>query len=336
MAVAFVTGANGFIGSNLVRRLLHEGFTVRGLVRPTSDLSFLEGVRLDLRRGTLDDEEVLLAGCRGADVVFHVAGLASDWGPYRRFHRTNVLGTAHMLRAARAARVPRFVHVSSAAVHGFSGYRDLTEEAPLPPSPFPYVETKRRGEALVRAAARRGLPAVIVRPGNVYGPRDRVTSRTLLALLESGWMGVLDGGRRLTCPTYVENLVDALLLAARTGTPPGRAYLVTDGLHITWAEWLAALARALGCRGPRFSLPTPLAARIAAALEAVFLAAGARTPPPLTRYRVGNGGTDYHFSIERACRELRWEPRVGLEAACRATAGWYRACVRPGAVQSGA
>ncbi|MHC4469580.1 MAG: NAD-dependent epimerase/dehydratase family protein [Planctomycetota bacterium] len=320
--LSFVTGANGFLGSNLVRALLRAGFRVRGLVRATSDLSFLEGVDLETVTGDLADGDALRRGAEGAEVLFHVAALASDWGPRRDFIRANVAGTANALAAAASAGVRRFVHISSASVHGFSGYRGRVEDDPTPPSPFHYVETKRMAEELVRRQEH--TEAVVVRPGNVYGPRDRVTSLPMLKAMRTGWMGTLDGGRRLTCPTYVENLVDAVLLAAASPRAAGRTYLVTDGLDITWREWLEELATALGVPAPRLTLRAGLARRIAAGLESVYLAAGSRAAPPLTRYRVANGGTDYHFSIARAREELGFAPRVGLSEACRTTAEWFR------------
>lgn len=323
---AFVTGANGFLGANLVRRLLADGHDVRGFVRPTSDLSFLDGTGVDLARGSLADRSALAAAADGCDVFFHVAGLASDWAPWEDFFRANVTGAQNASLAARDAGVRRLVHVSSAAVHGFSGYRDRTEEDPAPPSPFPYVETKRRGEEAVRAAlGDAGPECVVVRPGNVYGPYDRVTMRPMLKAMESGWMGVLDGGRRLTCPVYVDNLVDALLLGAAHPAAAGRTYLVTDGLEITWREYVDALAAAVALPPPRLSVPVPLAKTLARAFESVYRAAGLiRTAPPLTLYRVANGGTDYHFSIARARRELGFSPRVPLPEACRRTAAWFR------------
>jgi nucleoside-diphosphate-sugar epimerase len=322
----FVTGANGFVGSNLVRRLLRDGHEVRALVRPSSDLAFLEGVPARLVRGDLSDEGALRAGARGADVFFHVAGLSSDWAPWSDFVRANLAGARNAADAAREESVPRFVHVSSATVHGFSGYRYRTEEDPVPPSPFPYVETKRRGERVVREIlAPTGTACTVLRPGNVFGPRDRVTMRPMLSALEAGVMGVLGGGRRWTCPVYVENLVDAMLLAATVPAAAGRVYLVTDGLPVTWREFVDALARALDLPPPRLSLPVPFARAVARLCEGLWRAAGVRRiAPPLTLYRVANGGTDYHFSIARARAELGFEPRVGLDEACRRTVAWFR------------
>lgn len=314
---AFVTGANGFLGANLVRRLVEEGWEVRGLVRPTSDLAFLDGVDIEILKGDLDSQEVLGEGCRDIDVLFHVAGLSSDWGPYGAFERANVTGTSNAFAAGRD--VARIVHVSSAAVHGFSGYRDRVETDPTPPSRFPYVETKRQADGMALERSN----VVVVRPGNIFGPYDRITSLPMLKGMESGWMGTIDGGRHLTCPTYVENLLDAMIILATAEDVSG-AYLITDGLEITWKEYVEEMASALGVKAPGLSLPRGVAHAVAWGMEGVFKMVGSRTPPPLTRYRIANAGRDYHFSIEKARQDLGWTPRVGFPEACRRTVEWFR------------
>jgi nucleoside-diphosphate-sugar epimerase len=192
----------------------------------------------------------------------------------------------------------------------------------MPATPFPYVETKRRGEEI--ALATEGVEVVVVRPGNVYGPRDRITMLPMIRAMESGLMGVIDGGRYLTCPSYVENLVDGIQRAMAEPRAAGRAYLLTDGLEVTWRDWIDALAAALSLARPRLSVPKRLATRAAMACEGVFRGLSIRAAPPLTLYRVANGGNDYHFSIGRARRELGHEPAVGLREACERTAAWYR------------
>jgi nucleoside-diphosphate-sugar epimerase len=319
---AFVTGANGFLGSNLVRRLIEECADVTGLVRPTSDRSFLDGVPLRLLLGDINDAACLDRGMAGAEVVYHVAGLASDWAPLETFRRANVDGVRNVMAAAVRAGVRRVLHVSTTAVHGLAGFTDRVETDPMPKTRFPYVETKREGERI--AMSTEGVEVVAVRPGNVYGPRDRITMLPMLKMMESGLMGVIGGGRTLTCPTYIENLVDLIQLAVATPAAAGRAYLATDGLRITWREYVDALAAAMGLPPPKLSIPKSVASCAAGLFEGIFRTLRIRVAPPLTHYRVANGGNDYHFSIDRARRELGFEPKVDLTEACRRTAAWYR------------
>jgi nucleoside-diphosphate-sugar epimerase len=324
-----VTGANGFLGSALVRRLLRDGHEVRAFARSRQRAENVADLPLEVVYGDVVDPESLRSAMGDIEVVHHVAGLASDWAPLSAFESVNVTGVENVLTAARATGVRRVVHISSAAVHGFAGYRDRRESDPTPPTPFPYVETKRRGEEIALAAHADGGPEVVVmRPGNVYGPRDGVTSIHLLRAMRSGTMGVIDGGRYLTCPAYVENVVDAVALAATVPDAAGRAYLVTDGLEITWSEWLAEMARAMGIAPPRLSVPKRLAEGLAAVCEGVWRTFRIRRAPPLTRYRVANGGHHYHFSIERARDELGWEPHVDVAEACRRTVAWFEEATR--------
>lgn len=329
MAVVLVTGANGFIGSHVCERFLAEGHRVRALVRETSDLAFLAGLDVDRVTGDVTDAASLAPAVLGAEVVVHVAGLASDWGPLSRFLAVNLEGTKNVATAAAAAGVRRLVHVSSASVHGFAGFRDRAEDGPCPQSPFPYVESKRRAEEWLRGSLPAPSPEVVVlRPGNVYGPRDHTFIEKYADALLRGRLGYVGGGRCLTCPVYVENLRDAILAAAFHPAAKGEAFLVTDGLVIDWRTFTERLCAHLGVRPPRLSVPSWLGYSAAATMEGLWAVARAENPPLLTRYRIRNGGRDYHFSIEKAKRLLGWTPAVDLEQALERTAAWLR--TRPG------
>jgi nucleoside-diphosphate-sugar epimerase len=325
MSTILVTGANGFIGSHLAARLAADGHRVRGLVRKTSDLAFLDGLSLDLRTGDVTDRDSLRPALEGVEVVVHAAGAVSDWGPWEVFRSVNVDGTRNVAEAARDAGVRRLVHIGTAAVHGFEGFRNRDETAPLVRSPFPYCETKREAEEWLLAFARTApLEAAVIRPGNVFGPRDHTFAEKYLDALAAGKAGYVGGGHRWTCPAYVENLVDGIVLACFEPAARGEAFLITDGLEIDWRTFTEALAAELGVEAPRLSLPFPLAYAAAWVLEAVWRALRRRHPPLLTRYRICNGGRDYHFSIAKAGRLLRYAPRVGFAESVRRTVAWYR------------
>ena len=132
-----VTGANGFIGSHVVERLLRDGRKVRGLVRASSDLTFLEGVDVELARGDITNRASLDAPMRGVEVAVHVAGFVSDWDPRAECRSVNVHGTRNVIEAARAAGVRRLVHISTAALHGFPGARTQDESSPMPETLLP-------------------------------------------------------------------------------------------------------------------------------------------------------------------------------------------------------
>jgi len=327
--LAIVTGANGFIGSNLSRRLVSDGWRATGIVRTTSDLTFLHGIEMELVDTGLDDADALARAFAGADVVFHCAARASDWGSMEVFRRSNIDGTRRVLDAAARASVRRIVHISSTVVYGFGGHVDADESAPKRPEPFPYCLTKLEAERLVEQAAReRGIEFAIIRPGNVFGPNDRITMIHLLEFLERRKFIYVNGGRTLTCPAYVENLVDAIMLAATKREGENEDFIITDGLRITWREYIELICRELGVRPPRLSVPGGAVYAAAAVAESIWKAAGAKNAPLVTRYRIGQVRRDYHFSIAKARRVLGFEPKVGLEEAIRRTVEWWKETMR--------
>jgi len=324
-----VTGANGFIGSTLCRALLQRGDLVRGLVRATSDLALLEGVPIEQVRGDLDDLGSLVAATQDADIVYHLAAAVSDWGPLSYFRQANVQGTGNVLQAMWQNRVPRLVYVSSVAVHSFIDAQDMDERSPQLPTTFPYSQTKREAEALVWRHCQEGrVAATIVRPGDLYGPGDRVVLLRLAGLLRAGIMPYVAGGHKMGAFTYVENLVDGLILAGASERAAGETYVITDGIKMTWREYFTGLTRALGYPEPRFSVSPAIACAAASALEFVYRSLGIRARPPITRYLATHMSNNFHFSIAKASREIGYQPRIGVEEALRRTAAWLQDTLR--------
>lgn len=322
---ALVTGANGFVGSTLCRKLVERGDDVRGLVRATSDLSLLEEVPVRQVMGSLDAPASLEAATKDVEVIYHVAAAVADWGTLDEFRRINVAGTRNLLEAACRSGARRFVYVSSAAVHSFIDAQDMDERSPQLPTPFPYCQSKREAEALVmQYHGRNRIAATIVRPGDVYGPGDRVVLLKIVPLLEAGCMAYIGGGEKLGAFTYVENLADSLILAGTSDRAAGETYVITDGVKLTWREYFEKLTAALGLPKPWLSVNPSLAYAAATVLEGFYRLLRVRRRPPITRYLVVHLSNNFHFSIAKAVRELGYIPRVGVEEAIRRTAEWYR------------
>jgi nucleoside-diphosphate-sugar epimerase len=324
-----VTGANGFVGAMLCRKLVEKGDSVTGLVRKTSDLSLLGNISIRRVVGSLEDPASLDRAVWGVEVVYHAAAAVSDWGTLRQFRRINVEGTRNLIEVSVKAGVRRFVYVSSVAVHSFIDASDLDESAPQFPTPFPYARSKRDAESLVMDYHNRGLiQTVIVRPGDVYGPGDRVTLLKMAPLLEKGIMGYIHGGQALGAFTYVENLADGLILAGVKPKAAGQAYLITDGIKLTWKDYLDKLTETLGVRRPWYSIHSHLAYGIAVVLESIYGVFRIPSRPLLTRYVVAHMAGDFHFRIDKAKRELGYRPRVDIDGMIRETAEWYKKVVR--------
>ena len=324
-----VTGANGFVGATLCRKLVERGETVRGLVRKTSDLSLLEGIRIQRMVGSLDDRESLNRAVKGVELVYHVASAVSDWGTWDMFRRANVEGTRRVLEASSGAGVKRFVYVSSVAVHSFIGAQEMNENSPQLPTPFPYCQTKREAEVVVLKAHQEGrIGVTVVRPGDVFGPGDRVSLLKMAGLLEAGRMAYINGGKTLGAFTYVENLADGLILAGIQKRALGETYVITDGTKVSWREYFERLTSALELPRPRLSVNATVAYGAASVLEFFYRLFRIGSRPPITRYLIAHLRRDFHFSIEKARRELGFQPKVDFDEAIQRTAEWYKDVVR--------
>jgi len=324
-----ITGSNGFLGATLCRKLINRGETVRGLVRKSSDLSLLQGLTCQKITGSLEDVHSLEEALQGVELVFHAAAAVSDWGTLDYFRRVNVHGTKNLLEASIKSGVKRFVYIRSVAVHSFIGKEEMNEQSPQFATSFPYCQTKREAEALVLKYHQiNDMDATIVRPGDIFGPGDRVSLLKMAKMLEAGRMGYIAKGKTLGAFTYVENLVDGLILAGYSNSAAGETFVITDGIKLTWREYFEKLTGALDLPKPRFSIHPLLAYSLAGTMEFFYRLFNVQSRPPLTRYLVDHLRNDFHFSIDKARNVLGYEPKVGIDEAIRRTAAWYKKVVR--------
>src|SRR5207302_1020702 len=184
----FITGATGLVGSHAAEEALRRGHRVRALVRGSSDTRLLDAWGVEKVPGDLADPEALRRGVVGADWVFNCAAKVGDWGTLEEFRKLNVAAFRHLLDAAADARVGRFVHVSSLGVYEARDHHGTDETIPpAAESLDAYTRSKVEAEELaMRQVEKRGLPLVIVRPGFIYGPRDRTVLPKLLHSLRTG------------------------------------------------------------------------------------------------------------------------------------------------------
>ncbi len=262
-----VTGGSGFIGGRLVERLLlEEKATVRALARSPGRAVWLSRTQVELVPGDVTQPESLPAALEGCEIVFHCAALLS--GDAEEMHRVNVAGTKNMLAAAHRAGVARFVHVSSMAVLGSTFPDGADETTPPRPGDDPYARTKWEAEEQVFAAYRKdGLPVVILRPSIVYGPRSRWWTVDPILRLRQNRLALLGQGDGVANIVYVDDVVEALLLAATVPGIEGEVFLISSEERTTWRDFYEAYARMLGKRLPTW--PMPLAWTIAGLTQAL-------------------------------------------------------------------
>jgi len=326
--VCLLTGASGFIGGHVAERLA-GACSLRCLVRASSDTSRLAALGVELVHGDLADRRSLARATRGCRLVLHCAALVSDWARRGEIVAANVTGTRNLLDAAAGASVERLVYVSSTDVYAHPGGRGVDEtHAPRRFANW-YAQTKLEAEAHVRAAQSAGtLETVVLRPATVYGPGSTDVVGEIARALRAGHMLLIDKGRAIAGLCYVENVVDAALLALASPAAAGEVFNVSDGVEVTWRQFTDDLAAGLGCAGARFSLPYGVASAIGCSLEHAYRALRAGTgltlPALLSRQAVQVLGRDQDFSNRRLRETLGWEPRVGYAAGVDATLGWLR------------
>lgn len=326
MAKVLVTGANGFVGSNLCRCLLDQGDDVAGLVRPASNRRFLNGIKgLNVVEGDITDRTSLAPAVAGAEIVYHTAGYVSDWGPWQAFRDGNVLGVVNIVEAARDAGVRRIVHLSSVSIYGFPGGVDIGEDEPPTLRPHDrYITTKAEGERLALEYDNRGIEVTAIRPGTVYGTNDHTTFAKLAPALESGRFAFVNGGRPLMSPCYIDNLTDTMQRAAESPGAPGQAFNAADAGRVTWRQFIEWICDDLGCPAPRLSVPAAVIRPLAAVIETAGRAIGMRESPPINRYRIRAVAADHHYSTAKAERLLDARSIIKTREGVRRAVAWHR------------
>lgn len=317
----FVTGGTGLVGSHAIEEAIRRGHRVRALVRGTSDTRLLDDWGVEKIEGDLADAGALRAGVAGADWVFNCAAKVGDWGTLEEFRRLNVEALRILLDAARDAGLERFVHVSSLGV--YEGRDHFGSDETVPPAAQAldgYTRSKVEAEALALQYYREhGLPVAIVRPGFIYGERDRTVLPKLLTNLHNGRFTYFGSGDQALNCIYVKNLVHAIFLAAESPAAVGEVFNITDGRRVSKKEFVGKVAELAGLKPPRRRIPLWLAWTLAVLLERRAKRLKSETPPLVNKARYKFLGLNLDFSIEKARRVLGYEPpfttEQGLEAA---------------------
>jgi nucleoside-diphosphate-sugar epimerase len=326
----FITGATGFVGGHLAEACVARGHAVSALARPDSDTAFLERLGVTVQRGDLTDREAVGRAVDSADVVIHCAAKVGDWGPVEDYRAVNVDGLRGLLEACRGRSLQRFVHLSTLGVYAARHHYGTDESEPVPQNHIDsYTQTKAEAERLALQYHRDyQVPVVILRPGFIYGPRDRTVLPRLIESLRTRMLRHLGGGRRALNTIYVGNLVDAVFLAVEKPQAVGNIYNLTDGEFVSKKQFIDKIAQSLELPTPK-SVPLWLARILAWGLETRARRKGAKKAPRLTQARLKFLGLNLDFSIERAKRDLGYQPRVPFDKAMEETLAWYRLQPQP-------
>jgi len=319
-----ITGANGFIGSNLCAYFLERSYEVYGLVRESSDLHFLEGVPVRLVKGDL-------ANAGGVDLppsidyVIHAASLVIDDAPMARARQNIFEATVNLVQTLQKNQpaIRRFIYISTGLVLGHRSLNISEENRGLPAvGNLSYARAKEMTEEFLLDRHReQGLPVVILRPTDVFGPNDRTSSLRILDSIESGWPTLAGTGNKILSFCYVGNLAKACHLACLMRGRNGRAYTVTNGQDVTWRQLMGFFQIRLG-RPQRIFVPVVAAYAIALFMQALH-ALVPSFEALLTWYRVSKVGRSTSYDISKTIEELGYQPDQDLQRQLESIVEWY-------------
>ena len=305
----FVTGAAGFIGKLLVNRLVKEGYEVRALIHKTKPKHCEK--KVEYVTGNITDSSSVKSLIKDVDVVFHCAAYVKDYGPKEIFYKVNVEGTKNLAEACEKVGIKKFVFLSH--------IRYESEK-----SSGHYSKTKALAEQyLLEKYKQNKFPAVIIRPGNVYGPSATTWVLRPLEAIQKNRISLINNGNGIFLHTYIDNLVDALVSAIKSPEAVGETIDITDGDNKTnWGEYLNSLAKIAGKSEIKRNMSKKMAlfvSKLMMALNKVF-----RIDPWVTPMAVKIFTNQQTVSIEKAKTLLEYEPRVGFKKGMNEVEKWLK------------
>lgn len=317
-----VTGATGFTGSHLCKRLADNGCSVRGLVRDVDRAAFLRNWGIEVVVGDLRNPESLEKAMEGVKVVYHIAALFRPENVTEKdMWEANVQGTKHVLDAAVNAGVQRFVHCSTVGVHGDIKNPPANEHTPYAPGDY-YQDSKTEGEKVALEYMRSNrLPIVVFRPGGIYGPGD-LRFLKLFRTIRNRKFVMLGSGEILYQLIYIDDLVDGIVLCGEKEQAVGNVYILTGKEPITLNELVSTIASVVGVKPPSFRFPVTPVYWAGFLFELLFKPLGIN--PPLYRRRVDFFRKTRSFDISKAREELGFSPSVDVKTGVATTAKWYQ------------
>lgn len=320
MAAIAITGATGFLGGVLARRLLALGQPVIAMGRDREKLAALEALGAKTQHSDLSAGAPAADGLQ-ADVLVHCAALSSAWGRAADFRAANIEGTRSASLLARSIGARRFVHISTPSLYfRFRDQPGVGETADLPPPVNAYAATKREAEQIVLAAT--DLDPVILRPRGIYGAGDTALLPRLLRAARSGPLPLIRGGRAETDLTHVEDVADAILAAIKAPTNPAqRVFNISGGEPLAIRNIAEAAANRAGTNVRWRGIPAPLLIAAARAMETAARLHPQQPEPRITAYSAGLFAFTQTLDISAARAHLGWTPQICFDEGLARTFG---------------
>ena len=309
---ALVTGGTGFLGRRLVQRLLQEGEEVSVLARTSQTAAHLQSLGARVVAGDVRRWSSLRQAVQGMDVIFHCAGKVEPTGRWVDFLEVNVLGTERVIQAALEHGVPRIIHVSSIGIYGPQPTGVIISEDdgydPNPGARGFYTRSKIEADRMALwYAHERAAPVTVIRPATIYGPGGSESLVRAGVRLGRVNLAFGDGSNRLPL-VYVDNVVDALMLAARSDTAYGRAYNIVDDDEVTQRMYAEHMGQALGVRQSTYYLPLSTVRLLATGADLARAALRGRRSPQGLFHRITRSLQSVRYDTSCAKKELAWQP----------------------------
>jgi 2-alkyl-3-oxoalkanoate reductase len=323
-----ITGAAGFIGSHLVDTLLKNGTPLSKLrlfVLPEESLTNLPDKKFDIIRGDIRDKKIVKKSLENITIVYHLAAkIDFDGKTYDEYKSVNVDGTKNFVDICKKKKIRKFVSYSSIGVHGLpAGIGDIVnwDETHDPTYTNFYGRSKWEAEEVVKEAHDKfKMPYAIIRPASVYGPREKGPTLALFKAIQSGQFLTIGNGENKMHYVYVQDLVDATILAANSKLRSGE-YIIGGAKPSTMNEIVELVAKSIGVTKPKYSLPKNIALVISYILLLVTKITGIKLP--LFPSRVKTMTTTYFYNISRAKKELGYKPKFSFKKGINITGKWY-------------
>jgi len=316
-----ITGVTGFTGGYLARRLIQDGFDVVGLALPGVDTSNLEK-GIQIIHGDLTDKASLVPAMKGVDKVYHIAAVYREENiPRKMFWDVNVDGTRNLLEVSKEAGVKRFIHCSTVGVQGEIENPPADEDAPYNPGDY-YQVSKMEGEILaLKFFKKEKLPGVVFRPVGIYGPGDTRFLK-LFRYIHQGQFRMFGSGEVLYHLTYIDDLIDGILLVGETPGIEGEIITLAGERYTTLNEFVQTVADVLNAKLSTRHYPVWPLWTAGAICEVLFRPFPIN--PPIYRRRVDFFIKDRAFEISKAKELLGFKPKIDIKTGLKRTAEWYQ------------
>lgn len=317
-----ITGATGFTGSNLTKHLISQGHKIKCLVRPSSNYEHLKKIGCEICFGDIRDKDSVEKAVSGADIIFNVAAIFRTWGlPSKVYYETHVEGVRNLLDAGIKYNIKRFIHTSTAGVHGSIKNSPGNEDSPFNPGDV-YQRTKLEGEKLALEYYRaKKIPVVIIRPAGIYGPGDMRFIKLFKSIARKRFI-MIGSGKTLWHPVYIDDLVTGFELAMAKPNIEGQAFIIGGPEYISLNELVRHIADSLNVPCPTFHIPAKpiqLAGSLCESICKPF-----RIKPPIFRSRVDFFTKTRAFNIAKAKELLGYMPKYDIMRGLKLTAEWYK------------